>query len=377
MKPIRVLHCPDIVGGNPANLARAERKLGLQSWAVTFRQTVFSYPIDEVLLKPSDGVWAYFPNMLKLLWQALRNYDVIHYNFGQTIIPYITLRKETGGLFIWLLAKVFFPFFRMIDLPILHSAGKGILVTFQGDDARQGDYCLRNFRISTAHFIEPDYYTAKSDAAKRKLITKFDHYADFIYYLNPDLGYILPERAKFIPYAHVDMNEWKVVPIPNNPRPLVIHAPSHRGIKGTDIILQAVAQLKKEGVDFDFQLVEGLANKDAREVYERADLLIDQLYAGWYGGLSVELMALGKPVMCYIREGDLKFIPEEMRMELPIIMITPDALQSILFAWLTEKKQDLPSLGIQSRSFVEKWHDPLKIASRLREDYQHSLESKQ
>jgi glycosyltransferase involved in cell wall biosynthesis len=173
------------------------------------------------------------------------------------------------------------------------------------------------------------------------------------------------------------MNEWKVVPIPNNPRPLVIHAPSHRGIKGTDIILQAVAQLKKEGVDFDFQLVEGLANKDAREVYERADLLIDQLYAGWYGGLSVELMALGKPVMCYIREGDLKFIPEEMRMELPIIMITPDALQSILFAWLTEKKQDLPSLGIQSRSFVEKWHDPLKIASRLREDYQHSLESKQ
>ena len=65
MKKIRVLHCPDIVGGNPANLARAERELGLQSWAVTFRQTVFSYPIDEVLLKPSDGVWAYFSNMLK------------------------------------------------------------------------------------------------------------------------------------------------------------------------------------------------------------------------------------------------------------------------------------------------------------------------
>lgn len=376
MKTIRVLHCPDIVGGNPANLARAERKLGLQSWAITFRQTVFSYPIDEVLLKPSDGVWAYFTNMFKLLWKALRNYDVIHYNFGKTIIPYVTLRKETTGLLIWLLGKVFFPFFRMIDLPILHSAGKGILVTFQGDDVRQGDYCLRNFRISTAHFVEPDYYTTRSDVAKRKLITKFDQYADFIYYLNPDLGYILPERAKFMPYAHVDLNEWEIIPFPNNPRPLVVHAPSHRGIKGTDIILQAVKQLKKEGADFDFQLVEGLKNKEAREVYERADLLIDQLYAGWYGGLSVELMALGKPVMCYIRESDLKFIPKAMRMELPIIMVTSDTLQSILFTWLTEKKQDLPSLGIQSRFFVEKWHNPLKIASQLREDYLYCFESK-
>ena len=62
-----------------------------------------------------------------------------------------------------------------------------------------------------------------------------------------------------------------------------------------------------------------LSNKEARKRYETADILIDQLLAGWYGGLAVELMALGKPVICYIREDDLKYIPKEMRDELPII----------------------------------------------------------
>jgi hypothetical protein len=41
------------------------------------------------------------------------------------------------------------------------------------------------------------------------------------------------------------------------------------------------------------------------------------LFAGWYGGLAVELMALGKPVLAYIREEDLSFVDPQMRYELP------------------------------------------------------------
>jgi len=120
---------------------------------------------------------------------------------------------------------------------------------------------------------------------------------------------------------------------------------------------------------FEFVLVEGLPNSEARKLYERATLLIDQLYAGWYGGLAVELMALGKPVMCYIRETDLIYIPEEMKKDLPIINVRPDTLYSTLQEWLVERRDELPSLGLKSRAFVEKWHDPLKIAGQLRNDY--------
>ena len=51
-KPLRVLHCPEIVGGMPGELARAERALGVESRAVAFENSIFQYSIDEVLYKP-------------------------------------------------------------------------------------------------------------------------------------------------------------------------------------------------------------------------------------------------------------------------------------------------------------------------------------
>jgi hypothetical protein len=62
-----------------------------------------------------------------------------------------------------------------------------------------------------------------------------------------------------------------------------------------------------------------MSNEAARRIYEKADLLVDQLLAGWYGGVAVEFMALGKPVVCYLRESDLRFLPEAMRRQIPII----------------------------------------------------------
>ena len=84
-------------------------------------------------------------------------------------------------------------------------------------------------------------------------------------------------------------------------------------------------------------------------------------------------MALGKPVFCYIREGDLKFIPEQMRKDLPIINVTPKTIYGVLKKWLTERRHELTEIGRRSQAYVEKWHDPLKIAARLKADYESIL----
>jgi glycosyltransferase involved in cell wall biosynthesis len=105
-------------------------------------------------------------------------------------------------------------------------------------------------------------------------------------------------------------------------------------------------------------------------------LLIDQLLVGWYGGLAVECMALGKPVVCYIREEDLKFIPARMRRDLPIIQATPATLYTVLKAWLTVRQDELRQAGHQGRMYVEQWHDPLKIAAKLQSEYEAILASK-
>jgi glycosyltransferase involved in cell wall biosynthesis len=150
---------------------------------------------------------------------------------------------------------------------------------------------------------------------------------------------------------------------------VIVHAPSHRAVKGTRFLLEAVERLRAEGVAFEFRMIEGLPNEAARREYERADLLVDQLLAGWYGGLAVELMALGKPVMAYIREEDLRFIPAGMRADLPLIQATPASIYDVLRSWLSKPREEWEAAGRRSRAYVERWHDPLRIARFLAEEY--------
>jgi glycosyltransferase involved in cell wall biosynthesis len=264
------------------------------------------------------------------------------------------------------------------DLPVLKREGKGIAVTYQGDDARQGDFCRKNFLITLAHEVGAEYYSPGRDSHKRWQIETFAKFADRIYALNPDLLHVLPSWAEFLPYAHVDLTDWQPqwgLCSQTHP-PLVIHAPSHQGAKGTKYVLEAVSRLQDEKVSFEFKLIEGLSNVHARKIYEQADLLIDQLLVGWYGGLSVELMALAKPVICYIRESDLKFIPEKMKTEIPIIHATPETLYQVLKEYLTTRRKELSQIGRQGRSYVENWHDPLKIAARVKKDYEEIFSRK-
>jgi hypothetical protein len=106
-----------------------------------------------------------------------------------------------------------------------------------------------------------------------------------------------------------------------------------------------------------------------RQVLEEADLLVDQLLSGWYGGVAVEMMALGKPVICYLRDKDLDFIGESMRADLPIIRATPKTIYEVLKDYLVRRRPELAEIGARSRTFVEKWHDPISIAGLLSEAY--------
>lgn len=134
--------------------------------------------------------------------------------------------------------------------------------------------------------------------------------------------------------------------------------------------------LRVEGAAFDFELIEDTSRAEARRRYERAHLLVDQLLAGWYGGLAVELMALGKPVLSYIREDDLGFIPEAMRAQMPVINARPDTVHAALRDWLSRPLAQWRERGLAGRRYVEAWHDPLRIAARLKRDYEAALEGK-
>jgi hypothetical protein len=358
------------VGAFGYSLARAERGLGQQSWSVGLASNSYELPNDEYLWRAGASPVRRELQRWGLLLRALLRFDVIHFNFGRTLTDprYFPAPGERLGwkrrLRNWVNGLL-----DLKDLPLLKRAGKTIVMTFQGDDARQGEVFQRLSAVDLREALSPGYYSPESDAYKRWRIRQVARYADRIYALNPDLLRVLPPTARFLAYPTANPWDYPVCPPAPGDPPVILHAPTHRGIKGTQFILDVVRRLKEEGVRFQFRLVEGLKRREALALYPQADLLVDQLLVGWYGGLAIELMALGKPVLCYIRPEDLEFIPRAMRDELPILCATPLNLYEVLKDWLTRRKHELRALGERSRAFVERWHDPRKIAAGLIQDY--------
>lgn len=74
---------------------------------------------------------------------------------------------------------------------------------------------------------------------------------------------------------------------------------SNKAKKGTEYIIKAVNELKNEGYKVNLILIENMPHKKVIEYYKNSDIVIDQLLIGWYGMVSIEGMALGKPVCIY------------------------------------------------------------------------------
>ncbi len=357
---MKILHCPLEVGGNAWTLSRAERKLGLNSEIMVYQKSWLGYPADIDLRLESYSNAGKVCKLLQFYLKALIKYDIFHFNFGSSILP----------------GRRYTKFLELSELPILRALGKKMVVTYQGCDARQKDFCTNNFAISACS--QPDCYggccTSKTDALKRKRAEKFGHYAHKIFALNPDLLHVLPLQAEFLPYSNVDLGEWLPVRKKSNEKLVIVHSPTNRGAKGTRYIIGAVERLKSKYKDIELILVENVPHDKVRELYEKADLAIDQLLVGWYGGFAVEMMALGKPVVCYIREEDLKFIPPKMKDDIPIINANPNNICEVLTT-LIEEREKLGLIGKQGRAYVEAWHDPMKIAKRMKEVYETLLAS--
>ncbi|TWC53427.1 glycosyltransferase involved in cell wall biosynthesis [Pseudomonas sp. SJZ080] len=374
MKKYKVLHAPSSVGGNPQALSRALRLLGVKSDSLVVSQNYLAYPADLVLHRPGQSM---VMRELKRLWAILfllPRFDVIHYNAGTTLASaYAFSFSPSQGAkgFLRLFYAGYLRLLQRFEIAYVRMLGKAVFVTYQGDDARQGDYSREHFAINIANQVDQGYYCAASDAFKRRNIKLLSSIAHQVYSVNPDLMHVLPDSTRFTPYSLVFLDEWVPSYTQDQNRPLrIVHAPSNRKVKGSDLILSALESLRAQGFEFELLLVEGMSNAEARAVYESADVLVDQLFAGWYGGLAVELMALGKPVLVYIRDEDLGFIPPEMKADLPFLQITPFTVEEALRDLLLMPRESLVALGKSSRAFVERWHDPLKIARDIKEDYE-------
>jgi len=356
---VRVLHCPADVGGNAWTLSRSERKLGLDSDVMVYQKSWIGYSADiDLHLEKYSNIGKAW-RLLSFYLKALTRYDIFHFNSGSSLLP------SWHSL----------SFLEFSDLPLLRALGKKIVVTYQGCDVRQKGFCTNSYSISAC--AEPNCYSgvcdSGTDKVKRVRAAKFGRYAHKIFALNPDLLHVLPPQAEFAPYANVDLDEWQPVRRGKSKKLVILHSPTNRGAKGTEYIVEAVERLKGKYRHVELILVENIPHSKVRELYLQADVAVDQLLVGWYGGFAVEMMALGKPVVCYIREEDLKFIPPQMKKDLPIINANPETVYEVL-EHLVVERDGLLSIGERGRAYVERWHDPVKIARKMKQTYESLFE---
>ena len=147
------------------------------------------------------------------------------------------------------------------------------------------------------------------------------------------------------------------------------HIVNHREPKGTKYVLDAVHKARMQGLDFGFLFGERLPHEAAMSLYSHVDVLLEQFVIGWYGAQAVEFMAMGKPVVAWLHPDDLQKVTVVMTTDLPIINSSPGQLEETLVE-IIQGEYDLTRRGEQGRKFVERWHNPEKIAAGLIEDYE-------
>lgn len=137
----------------------------------------------------------------------------------------------------------------------------------------------------------------------------------------------------------------------------VMHAPNHRGIKGTEFLLAAVDALRAEGLDIDLELVEGRTNAEVRRLMRDVDVLADQFILSGYGLAAIEGMASGLPVLCNLEDERVMRIYRLYSFvgECPIVSASPELIAERLRTLVTQPEMRR-RLGEAGRRYVERFH---------------------
>ena len=343
---MRVFLGPSSIAGIEWEYREGLRKLGVDARVILRTPHPFGYRHDYIF---SRGGFASINTLINLP-SFLRRYDVFHFSYGESLLPF------------------------HIDVPFLKKLKKGVVMSFVGSDIRCSKLVLKGL-------IEPENcnYCGQNPCPlkqKIKIVNFWGRNADSIT-SGAELSALLDYYGIHYHYGvlPIDIEYWKTYEPPieyitNDDEVLLVHAPSNAARKGTPIIMNAINKLKKK-YSFHFKLLTGMPNHVVREWLNAADIVIDQISVGWHGKLSVESMALGKPTLCYINDKYKKKYPQFR--ELPIVNITPnnlhDQLESLIINEKLRKK-----IGQKSRKYVEKIHDSRIVCKNLLKIYETALE---
>jgi glycosyltransferase involved in cell wall biosynthesis len=301
---VRVTHCPVNTAGIPWTNVQALRARGIEAQLVVFNRYKL-HPEADIDLHRSGGLVRQQATQWRAFAELARKTDIFHFYFGLTLLP------------------------KSVQFPLLRALGKRSVMHFLGSDIRGR---------SPAEL-------AWARHAGGRVVGSYD-------------------AIRWVPDAHVippgiDVRAIAPAPPTDRERPVVLHAPSSRSRKGTEHVVAACKEL-----DVELEIVEGLDHREAFERYRNADVIVDQLNAGWYGVFAIEAMALGKPVVTFLHDEAVRKTEKAFGVDVPIVNATADTLAGALRP-LVESAEERRRVGRASRAYAEEVHDLERMTDRL------------
>lgn len=331
------------------NYAAGFREIGVQTFTVVSTRA-WAYPDStyDVVLDEDLGPSSNIGFVRRQLWR-LRYYATV----AKALL--------TCDVFIFTFGTAFRANRR--DLKLLKLLGKRVICVFLGDDTRYWyaytqetellgiDSDIRPYLDEVLKNRAHDYL-----ASKLFVVQQAEMHADVV--LNtPDCAQLLSK-----PYmrTNLPLNLSRIIcNVPNREIPLVLHAPSVRDIKGTKFVLAAVERLRAEGIQFEFRLIERMANAELLGLLEQADIVIDQLYSETVATLALESMAAGCAVLA-------RYLPERLRIDTacPVVNTNFETVTDRLREVIVDRnlRQRLAHAG---RPYVERYHSRAVVAKQI------------
>ncbi|MEN3043541.1 MAG: glycosyltransferase [Fervidobacterium sp.] len=312
---LRILHGTIEIANQMYTYVSGLKKMGIYARSLNYVSTYLGYKNDyNIEINKVDN---------NVINQFINSFDIFHFHFGLSLHP------------------------QNADLPFLKSIGKTFLMQYWGSDVRALSKALK-FNIYAKAKEQEELVLKRLDFVSKYVdhcvveFTLSEYVKDYFKYIH------------FLPQA-INLNMYHYSPKEPEEKIVIAHAPTNPEIKGTEIITSVVEKLK-EKYPIEFVLIKGIPHSEAKKIYMKADLVIDQLHSEGYGLLAIECMALGKPVVVSVPDYFVKKYPPD----LPVIRANPDNLLEVLEN-LIKKRNELPEIGKRGRQYVERYHDIEKV----------------
>ena len=245
----------------------------------------------------------------------LNDYDIIHYDAGLDFYRYPAQALK------W------------------KEQGKKIVCCYYGSDLRMRGLIRELDEISDLN-----------------ITSEYDHLA-----LKKNIHYL------FYPYDPSELPEKENL---HEEIPVIVHSPTNRKYKGTDLIISVIEKIKKEK-KIEFILMENKPRSEVLQVKGRCDIAIDQVGGSMggtgYGKAGLETLAMGIPTITNMTAEYSNWLPEN-----PFVAANN---ADELYKKLSELIDDASlrkQLGELGKRWVNKYHGYKNVDSNLKELYRHN-----